>query len=214
MDGNRRWATAQKLPSLMGHKKGQEVFLNCVRWLRDEGISHGVFYAFSTENWQRSTDEVTYLTALFSDLLDQVTAEILHEKVRVRIVGKREDFSGEIQNKIRLLEEKSQSYTDTTIWVALSYGGRAEIIQAVNKAVALGHAIDEAAFTQLLWTAELPDPDMIIRTSGEHRLSNFLLWSSAYSELYFLEKEWPALAKTDFVDILIEYERRERRRGK
>jgi undecaprenyl diphosphate synthase len=111
------------------------------------------------------------------------------------------------------LEEKSRAHTGTTIWIALSYGGRAEIIQAVNQAIKNGTEVDEKSFEALLWTAGMPDPDMIIRTSGEERLSNFLSWQSAYSEFYFIEKHWPALTEADFKDILLQYETRQRRHG-
>ncbi len=151
--------------------------------------------------------------ALFSKLLARMTEELTEEGVRVRVVGRREDFSLELQNKMEELEEKSSRFTATTIWIALSYGGRAEIVSAVNEAVRLGKEVTEESFEKLLWTVGMPDPDMIIRTSGEHRLSNFLSWQSAYSEFYFLEKHWPALTKSDFDDILTEYANRERRHG-
>jgi undecaprenyl diphosphate synthase len=213
MDGNRRWAKDQGLPTLEGHKRGHEVFIEYVRFLRDEGIAHGVFYAFSTENWKRSKEEVDYLMGLFSAVLENLAKTLDEEGVRIRIVGRREDFSPELQTQMNELEEKSRAYTGTTIWIALSYGGRAEIVEAVNLAIAKGEPVDEVSFARLLWTAELPDPDIIMRTSGEQRLSNFLMWKSAYSELYFIDKHWPALSKTDFMDILSEYAKRERRQG-
>jgi undecaprenyl diphosphate synthase len=213
MDGNRRWAKEQNLPTLDGHQKGLDVFLDIVRFVREAHIPHAVFYAFSTENWKRSETEVTYLMGLFSSLLLKMAEDLEEEKVRVRIVGRREDFSPALQKQMEELEEKSAKYIGTTIWVALSYGGRAEIIEATNEAVKRGEVVTEETFEKLLWTAELPDPDMIIRTSGEARLSNFLTWRSAYSELYFIDKHWPALTKADFEDILLQYEKRERRHG-
>lgn len=213
MDGNRRWAKAKGLETLEGHRQGQEIFQDCVRWVRDEKIPHAVFYAFSTENWNRRKEEVDYLMELFEGLLSKMDEDLAEEKVRVRFVGQRENFSKSLQDKMTELEEKSQQYSGTTIWIALSYGGRAEIISGVNKAIELGEPVTEESFKALLWTAELPDPDMIVRTSGEQRLSNFLSWGSAYSELYFIDKEWPALAKSDFVAILNEYEKRNRRKG-
>jgi undecaprenyl diphosphate synthase len=213
MDGNRRWAKAQDLATLDGHQKGHDVFLDTVRFVRDEKIPHAVFYAFSTENWKRSKEEVGYLMNLFSSLLARMSEELTEQGVRVRIVGRRQDFSPEIQAYMNELEEKSQPFTETTIWIALSYGGRAEIIEAVNAAVRSGSEVDEAAFEALLWTAQLPDPDLIVRTSGEQRLSNFLTWKFVYSELYFIKKHWPALTKSDFDDILTEYAKRQRRQG-
>ena len=213
MDGNRRWATEQNLPTLEGHRKGLDVFLDVVRFVRDEKIEHAVFYAFSTENWKRSEIEVQYLMTLFSSLLKRMSEDLDEEGVRVRIVGRREDFSPDFQEQMKELEEKSSRHTKTTIWIALSYGGRAEIVAAVNEAVRKGVEVDEASFERLLWTAEMPDPDMIVRTSGECRLSNFLTWRSAYSELYFIDKHWPALTKDDLKDILFQYAKRERRHG-
>lgn len=213
MDGNRRFAKEQNLPTLDGHQKGMEVFLEMVRYIREANVPHAIFYAFSTENWKRSEEEVGYLMEIFKNLLTKMLQELEKEQVRVRIAGRREDFSADLQSLMTELEEKSSRFTDTTIWVALSYGGRAEIIQAVNKAVANGKEVTEESFQKLLWTADMPDPDMIIRTSGEARLSNFLSWQSAYSELYFIDKHWPALTKADFEDILLQYAKRERRHG-
>jgi undecaprenyl diphosphate synthase len=213
MDGNRRYAKEQNLPTLEGHQKGLDVFLDVVRFVRDEHIPHAVFYAFSTENWKRSEEEVGYLMVLFEQLLQKLSNQLSEEGVRVRIVGRRQDFSKTLQAQMDELEKKSSEYTETTIWIALSYGGRAEIVEAVNEAVKTGVIVDEKIFESLLWTAEMPDPDMIVRTSGEQRLSNFLSWKSAYSEFYFLEKHWPALTKADLKDILIEYAKRERRQG-
>ncbi len=213
MDGNRRWAKEQNLPTLEGHQKGLDVFLDAVRFVRDEKIPHAVFYAFSTENWNRTEVEVTYLMTLFSGLLARMSEELVEQGVRVRIVGKRQDFSDELQKQMSELEEKSLEYSDTTIWIALSYGGRAELIEAVNEAIKNSNVVDEISFEKLLWTTGLPDPDMIVRTSGEERLSNFLTWKSVYSEFYFIKKHWPALTKADFKDILLQYEKRQRRHG-
>ena len=213
MDGNRRWAKEQNLPTLEGHQKGLDVFLDVVRFVRDEQIPHAVFYAFSTENWKRAEAEVTYLMSLFSGLLARMSEELTEQGVRVRMVGRREDFPTELQSQMSELEDKSHNYSGTTIWIALSYGGRAEIIEAVNEAVKTGIEVDETAFEKLLWTADMPDPDMIVRTSGEQRLSNFLTWKSVYSELYFIAKHWPALTKADLQDILLQYAKRQRRQG-
>ncbi len=214
MDGNRRWAKEKNLPTLEGHRKGHEVFLDCVRFVRDQHIPHAVFYAFSTENWNRSEEEVAYLMQLFAQVIENIKKGVDEERVRVRIVGNRSDFSEELQTAMTELEEDSAKYTETTIWLALSYGGRAEIITAVNQAVENGTKVTETDFQKLLWTADMPDPDMIVRTSGEQRLSNFLPWNSVYSEFLFLDKHWPALTKSDFDGILNEYESRDRRKGK
>jgi undecaprenyl diphosphate synthase len=223
MDGNRRWAKEQGLPTFEGHRRGAEVFSDCVRWVRDAGIAHAVFYAFSTENWQRSKEEVSYLMDLFRELLQKIDKQIATEnvanqekKVKLRIVGRREDFSADLQAHMSEIETKSESYEDatTTIWMALSYGGRAEIVGAVNEAIARGEEVTEDSFEQLLWTADMPDPDLIIRTSGEQRLSGFVTWKSVYSELFFLDAYWPAFTQAAFHSIVEAYADRQRRRGK
>ncbi|MBP9843225.1 MAG: di-trans,poly-cis-decaprenylcistransferase [Candidatus Pacebacteria bacterium] len=213
MDGNRRWAKEQNLPTFDGHQKGLDVFLDIIKYVQEAGIAHAVFYAFSTENWKRSEGEVAYLMELFKNLLHKIFKELEGKNVRVRIVGRRGDFDSELQTLMTDLEEKTKVHEGTTIWIALSYGGRAEIVEAVNVAVGKGVLVTEESFARLLWTADMPEPDMIIRTSGEQRLSNFLTWKSAYSELYFIEKHWPALTKADFEDILLQYAKRERRLG-
>jgi undecaprenyl diphosphate synthase len=225
MDGNRRWAKDQGLPTYEGHKKGGDVLNDYIQYIRDAGVPHAVFYAFSTENWNRSEAEVSYLMDLFREWLQTIETRLNDQndteaqnakKVRVRIVGRRNDFASDIVEQMNRLEEKSQEFpeAETTIWLALSYGGRTEIVEAVNTAIANGEPVDETSFASLLWTADMPDPDMIIRTSGEHRLSNFMTWRSVYSEFYFIEKHWPALTEDDFKDILHEYGRRNRRNGK
>ncbi len=208
MDGNRRWATEQELPTVNGHEKGAEVFFAVVDWVREYHIPHAVFYAFSTENWKRSETEVAYLMNLFSHALGDIHA------VRVKIIGERELFSPELQTKMRDLESKSETVeSETTIWVALSYGGRAEITAAVNEAVRLGAPVTSDSFGQLLWTTGMPDPDLIIRTGGDMRLSNFLPWQTVYSELMFTNTYWPAFTKEEFTRMLTQYGERKRRFG-
>lgn len=220
MDGNRRWAKEQGKETLEGHSKGLEVFIDSVKFVRDRGIEHAVYYAFSTENWQRSQKEVSYLMELFQGAINRLFDELVQsdkdKAFHVRFIGRRSDFSDEMRDEMDKVEAKNKDYPDakTTIWMALSYGGRPEIIEAVNQAVEAGKSVTEESFKEMLWTADLPDPDIIVRTSGENRLSNFLAWGSVYSELYFIEKNWPALTEADFEDILNEYAKRERRRGK
>lgn len=217
MDGNRRWAKNKNQPTLAGHKKGLEVLLEAIRFVRDKEIPHAVFYAFSTENWKRSEREVGYLMKLFRTTIDRIYQEFLDAEtpVKIRFVGQRQAFSKDLQSEMDKLEAINEDNRDakTTIWLALSYGGRAEIVEGVNQAINKGKLVTEDSFKELLWTADLPDPDIIVRTSGEQRLSNFLTWGSTYSELYFIDKHWPALTKDDFEDILHEYAKRERRRG-
>ncbi len=218
MDGNRRWARSKNLSTLEGHQQGKEVLFDSVRFFRDQKIPHVIYYAFSTENWKRTEKEVGYLIKLFQKAITEVLERLINSEkpVRIRFVGQRDRFPDSLQQEMTRLEELNEQNAEakTTIWIALSYGGRTEIIEAVNKAVKKGEEITEEDFKQLLWTHELPDPDIIVRTSGEHRLSNFLTWGSAYSELYFIEKNWPALTTEDFEDILLQYGKRERRKGK
>ncbi len=211
MDGNRRWAKERQLPTFEGHRKGAEVFRQSVEWVCEAEIPHAVFYAFSTENWRRTEDEVSYLMDLFREFIAEIKKQT---NVAVRIVGRREDFAQDIKKQFDEIESLNSSHTaKATIWIALSYGGRAEIVAAVNEAVAAGKPVTEESFTSLLWTADMPDPDIIVRTGGEYRLSNFMTWKAVYSELLFLETYWPALTQDDFNGILKEYEQRERRRG-
>jgi undecaprenyl diphosphate synthase len=219
MDGNRRFATEQGKVTLEGHTKGLETFIESVKFVRDKHIPHAVYYAFSTENWKRSEQEVTYLLELFKHTIQRLSDELVSAEggstIKVRFIGQRKDFPADLQTEMELLEAKNEQHPDakTTIWIALSYGGRAELIEAVNTAITRGEPVDENSFKALLWTADLPDPDIIVRTSGEQRLSNFSTWGGVYSELYFIKKHWPALTQADFEDILQEYATRERRQG-
>jgi len=218
MDGNRRWAKNQGLPTLEGHKKGAETFTEIAKAVRDHNIPHAVFFAFSTENWKRSEEEVMYLMELLHDALDDAEKKLnddKEKKVRLRIVGRREDFAPDLQERMTALEMKSEEFEDihTTIWIALSYGGRAEIVEAVNKAVAAGQEVSEETFNDLLWTKDMPDTDIIIRSSGEQRLSNFMTWKSVYSELFFTNTLWPAFSTEEFYSILADYQERHRRNG-
>lgn len=219
MDGNRRWAKKQGLQTYEGHKNGANTFTNIAKAIRDKQIPHAVFFAFSTENWDRDEAEVEYLMNLFQTVFADAEKQLNDDsaqKVRFRFVGRRADFSDELQTRITELEAKSETFAevDTTIWVALSYGGRAEIIAGVNQAIAAGEPVTEATFNQYLWTAQLPDPDIIIRTSGEQRISNFLTWKSVYSEFFFTNTLWPDFTVTELDSILHSYQDRQRRKGK
>jgi len=155
---------------------------------------------------------VEHLMFLFRELLEFFKKETDKRKINIKVIGRREDLSEDIQESISELEEDDKKY-NTTIWVAISYGGRAEILSAINEAISKGESIDENKFSELLWTSGMPDPDIIVRTSGEKRLSNFLPWQSVYSELFFLDTYWPAFTKEEFARILDEYATRERRVG-
>jgi len=214
LDGNRRWAKERGLSKLEGHRAGMEKIKDATRFVRASGVSHLVVYAFSTENWNRDAEEVSYLMDLFLETMKKELKELGKEGVRVRFVGQRERFSKELQSGMNETEEQTRKNDTFTLWVCLSYGGRAEIVSAARAAAASGAEITEESLAHHLWTREMPDPDIIIRTSGEKRLSGFLTWQSVYSELFFTDTKWPAFTEEEFDAILAEFSQRERRRGK
>lgn len=215
MDGNRRWARAQGKPVFEGHSEGYKNLQNVLGWARDAGIPHVVAYAFSTENWQRSEEEVGYLMKLFRSILENETKKMIEERVRVRFVGDWSRFGEDLQKMMGEMEAATEENYTVTLHLLMSYGGRAEIVAAA-KALLEEEATsaDEAAFERNLWSYPMPDPDLIIRTGGEKRLSNFLPWQSVYSELFFIDTFWPAFSKEEFDTVLAEFAARERRRGK
>lgn len=214
MDGNRRWARARNLPAFKGHGEGYKKLQEVMRWAREAGIPHMVAYAFSTENWRRSEEEVGYMLKLFRSVLENETQKMVDERVRVRFVGDRARFDADLWTMMEKVEAETAKAYDITLHLLMSYGGRAEIVAAAQSAAAEGGEITEDLFAQKLWTAEMPDPDLIIRTGGEKRLSNFLPWQSVYSELFFTDTFWPDFAKEEFDTILAEFASRERRHGK
>ncbi len=213
MDGNRRWAQAQNLPTLEGHRRGLDNLIECAKWLRDAGVAHMAVFAFSTENWSRTEEEVSYLMELFRIFVKDRFEELKKERIRVRFIGELERFPQDLQESMRTVEEET-AHHGNTLWVCLSYGGRAEIAAAAAKAAEEGAPITEESIEKNLWSAEMPDPDLIIRTSGEQRLSGFLTWKSTYSELFFINKMWPEITKDDISRVLNEYAARDRRKGK
>lgn len=217
MDGNRRFAQSVGQPALFGHEQGYRVFKEMIEVVRSEGIPHVVYYAFSTENWQRSREEVSGIFGLVHHAgMEYLAADMARQKKTIfRFVGDRSRLSEGTRGVIERLETVvGDTESVVTVWVLLSYGGRAEIVAAVNKAVAAGLTVDEEDFSKLLWTADMPDPDLIIRTGGERRLSNFLPWQSVYSELFFTDTYWPAFTAAEFHVMLAEYRTRHRRRGR
>ena len=214
LDGNRRWAKERGLPTAEGHRQGAKSTDVIALAARDLGIEHLALYAFSTENWKRSGEEVSYLMELFEEAIRDHFSRLTEEGIRVRFVGQLERFSDTLRTLMREVEAKNPAELKMTLWVCLSYGGQAEIVEAARALATAGEEITEESLAQHLWTAQMPDPDLIIRTGGEHRLSNFLLWKSAYSELFFPGALWPAFTKVDLENILEEYATRERRLGK
>jgi len=214
MDGNRRWARENKLPQLEGHRRGFKKLEEGMRWARKRKIPHVVVYAFSLENWKRSEQEVSYLMDIFREMVSIWAEKLPKEGTRVRFVGKLDMLPADVQEGIREVEARAPVNPELTAWVCLSYGGRAEITAAAEAAAAAGEKITEDSLRRHFWSGGMPDPDLVIRTGGEQRLSNFLLWQVAYSELFFLKKYWPDFEEKDLDIILGEFARRERRMGK
>lgn len=214
MDGNGRWAQKRGLPRVEGHRRGALKAEKFVEWAAEFGIKYVTFYTFSTENWKRPREEVEYLFSLLLKLLRQKLKKMIEQGVRLRFAGAIEELPKEIANFCRECEEKTQHNDKIHAILALNYGGRREIIDAFNKAIENGLTrLDEKQFRNWLYLPDVPDPDLVIRTSGEMRISNFLLWQIAYSELYFTEVLWPDFTKQDFIKALEDYERRQRRFG-
>ena len=217
MDGNGRWAASRGRPRAFGHRKGVEAVREAVRNAGELGVRHLTLFSFSTENWNRPAAEVE---ALFELLRRFVSADLdrLHDEgVRVRILGRREGLSEELLNLIASVESRTAENEKFCLNIAFNYGGRDEIVRAARRA-AQDHDGDlsrltEADFAQYLDTAGLPDPDLVIRTSGEHRISNFLLWQAAYAEFVFLDTLWPDFDKAAFEMAIAEYANRDRRYG-
>jgi len=216
MDGNRRYAKAHNLPTVEGHVRGYEKAMEVARWCKDAGITHLILYTFSSENWNRSPEEVAYLLDLITTKLRTEARKIHEEGGALRIVGERARFGSEFETMVKEIEAHNPTDPALTIVLALSYGGRQEILTAVNALVASKPQteITEAIFSQALYTHDIPDPDLIIRPGGEKRLSNFLPWQSVYSELFFVDQMWPDFSKKDFDHVLEEFASRERRMGK
>jgi undecaprenyl diphosphate synthase len=215
MDGNRRFAKAKGLPALEGHRAGYEKLREVLLWCKDLGIANLTVYAFSTENWNRSQEEVGYLMNLFRLMIGALTKEAKQNGTRLIFLGERERFAPDLRLAIDEAEAATRECETLTFGIALSYGGRAEILDAIHRIPAEKQAtISEEEFASLLWTREIPDPDLIIRTSGEERLSNFLPWQSVYSELYFTKTLWPDFSREEFETIISNFALRERRRGK
>ena len=220
MDGNGRWALKHSLPRTEGHRKGADAVRRTVKACIEVKINYLTLFAFSSENWKRPTDEVQTLMSLLRFYLQNEIEELVDTGVRLKVIGDRTELDHDIQSLIDLAEKRTAGNTRLNLTVALNYGGRREIILAVKTLVQNAmtgslnlSAIDERNFEECLETAGMPDPDLLIRTSGECRLSNFLLWQCAYSELVFLETLWPDFKKADLINAVKEYNSRERRYG-
>jgi undecaprenyl diphosphate synthase len=230
MDGNRRFAKAHGLSTKEGHEAGYRTLKKIAdefpRLKEEYGLEFITLYAFSTENWKRAPEEVAHLLDLFERGMREMGRELKERNIRIQSIGDTARFPKHMQEMLNTIEEESQAMTSGTVAFALSYGGRAEIVDAVNRAVKDGREVTEEEFEKMLWTGpransteigtgvHIPDPDLIIRTSGEQRLSNFLPWQSVYSELFFTETLWPDFTVEELEKIFIEYRTRERRHGK
>lgn len=213
MDGNRRWAKEKNLPTLEGHRLGYEKIKEIVKSSKNLPISTLIFYAFSKENWKREKIEVGYLMDLFR-LAIQKDFESLIGKCQMKFIGDLSDLPKDLQDSIKVLEKKSVvGERKMKVVIALSYGGRDEILRAIKK-IENPINVDEEQFSKLLDTEDIPDPDLIIRTSGEKRLSGFLPWQAVYSELFFVDKKWPDFTPIDLEEIIKQYQSRDRRFGK
>jgi len=221
MDGNGRWAKARGLPRSAGHKRGAEAARKAVRAATEAGVSYITLFGFSSENWNRPDEEVTDLMGLLRFYLNREVKSLQKEGVKLRVIGNRQMLPDDIQELIEKAEKQTENNTRITLIIALSYGGRAEIVNAARalavKASEGGvdpSAINEEMFSDNLETAGIPDPDLLIRTSGEKRISNFLLWQTAYSEFIFTDTLWPDFSAEDFNVAIDEFGTRERRYGK
>lgn len=220
MDGNGRWASARGLPRTAGHRAGVERVREAVRTAAEAGIAYLTLFAFSSENWNRPQQEVSDLMGLLRFFIRKDLAELHRENVCVRVIGCRETIQPDIRALLIEAEERTRGNTGITLVIAFNYGARDEMVRAVRRiaeAVQSGAmdpaSIDEAAISSRVDTAGIPDPDLVIRTSGEQRLSNFLLWQAAYSEFVFLPCLWPDFDREAFHGALVEYSRRDRRFG-
>ena len=217
MDGNGRWAQQRGLPRLEGHRAGVERIEVLLETLGAFGVEFATIYAFSTENWGRPQDEVDGLIDIFSDAVDAQTHRLHERNVRIVHVGKTANLDPELRRAVENAQELTQGNTGITLNVAFDYGGRDEILRAVRRIIRDGLApeqVDEATFCRYLFTSHCPDPDLIIRTGGEQRISNFLLWQSAYSEFYHTCTLWPDLQPEELEEALEAYRTRQRRYGK
>jgi undecaprenyl diphosphate synthase len=215
-DGNRRWARARGLPVIAGHVQGVEAIRPIVRRARDRGVETLSVYTFSTENWSRPDDEVTGLFSLIDGAVRQHTDELIAEGVKVNVIGRLQEAPIDVQRSIRAAEERTSGGDQLVLNICFNYSGRAEIIDAVRALLAIGGNpadVSEAHLAEHLYTAGQPEVDLLIRTGGDQRTSNFLIWQAAYAELVFSDKFWPDYSPDDFDAALDEYARRERRFG-
>lgn len=215
MDGNRRWAKERNLPSAVGHKKGVDSLKAAMRACDDFGVKYLTVYAFSTENWNRKPEEVNFLMDLLGQTLKNELKEMHENNVVISFIGDTTKLSSKLQEILQNAVETTKNNTGVHLQIAFNYGSRDEIVHAVQEIVALGiQEIDEETISKHLYTRDIPDPDLLIRTGGEMRISNYLLWQIAYSEIIVIDKFWPEFDKQTLAECILEYKRRNRRFGK
>ena len=216
MDGNGRWAGQRHLPRVEGHRAGTRAVREVIETSARLGLQYITLYAFSVENWKRPAAEVATLMTLLKRYLRSELETLLTNNIRLGVIGRTQELAPDVQHELHVAMERTSRNTGTTLTIALNYGGRAEIVDAVRLAIADGlraEDIDEARISSLLYTGGQPDPDLLIRTSGELRVSNFLLWQIAYAEIYVTDTLWPDFRRTHLFEALLDYQRRERRYG-
>ncbi len=220
MDGNGRWAKKRSLPRIAGHKKGMDTVRSAIETCAEAGVEYLTLYAFSSENWKRPDDEVSGLMGLLRHYVVKELGELHKQGVRLRFIGRLEGLAEDIQDILKSAEKRTENNSKLTVIIALNYGARAELIDAfkdlldkVDEGQIKADELDEEAISKSLYTKDFPDPDLIIRTSGEERLSNFLLWQSAYAELIFADELWPDFDKKCLLNAFQTFSKRERRFG-
>jgi undecaprenyl diphosphate synthase len=216
LDGNARWARGRGLPVEAGHREGTRALRRTVEAAIDFGVESLAVFAFSTENWSRPPDEVVSLMEIFGETIERELPDLAAQGVRVRFIGRRDRAPAELQRQMEALEDETGGNDRLQLWIAFDYGGRAELVEAARRLVEDGLAadeVDEAALAARLYAPDMPDPDVVIRTSGELRVSNFLLWQLAYAELIFADGLWPDFGRDELRAALDEYARRRRRFG-
>jgi undecaprenyl diphosphate synthase len=216
MDGNGRWAAQRHLPRVEGHRAGIDSVRDVVESSARLGIQVLTLYAFSLENWKRPATEVTTLMALLKRYLRLELSTLLSNNIRFHVIGRAEELASDVRRELQAAEERTASNTGMQFNIALNYGGRAEIVDAARRAIEAGlrpEELDERRFAELLYTGGQPDPDLLIRTSGEMRVSNFLLWQIAYAEIWVTSTLWPDFRKRDLLEAICDYQKRDRRYG-
>ena len=216
MDGNGRWAAQRHLPRVEGHRAGIDSVRDIVETSARLGIKVLTLYAFSVENWKRPATEVSTLMMLLKRYLRLELSTLLRNDIRFRVIGREDELAPDVRRELKMAAEKTSANTGMLFNIALNYGGRAEIVEAVRRAMVSGMAaeeLDEQRFTEFLYTAGQPDPDLLIRTSGEMRVSNFLLWQIAYAEIWVTDTLWPDFRKKDLLEAILAYQKRDRRYG-